>query len=238
MSEQPLTSVEQHHLDTITERIGLNRLNSEAAPRGEGSEPAAAEQVAEDEAAQPEMTLADAITAEAALKTLLDEVRAGYDAARAIVQAGLDEQQKANGGTRFDAMVPSADGPVKVGTVSLSSGSAAATVRDPEAFLAWARERYSSEVTPRLVFEVREAWRTDLLARATAAGAAVDTDTGEEIPGVEMRASRARTHSVRFGKGGRDLVGESWRGGYLGRVLPALVPAAEDAPDAEGGETA
>lgn len=225
-----MTGIEQHHYDIITEQIGVNRLKSEeAAARGEGAEaPPPADPVAEPEAEQPEMTLAQAITAEAALKTLLDEVRAGYDAARVIVQAGLDAQQRENGGTRFDAMVPGADGPVKVGTVSLSSGSAAATVTDAEAFTAWVRERYESEVSVRLLREVRPAWQTDLLARATAAGAAVDTETGEEIPGVEMRASRARTHSVRFGKGGRDLVGESWRAGLLGRVLPALAPPAPD----------
>lgn len=174
---------------------------------------------------QTPMTVAEAITTEAALKTLLDEVRARYDQARAIVQGALDDQQQQTGGTRFDVTMPGGDGPVQVGTVSLSSGSAAAAVTDAEAFGAWVRDRYPSETSVRLVREVRPAWQTDLLARATAAGAAVDTDTGEEIPGVEMRAARARTHSVRFGKGGRDVVGASWRAGLLGRVLPALAPA-------------
>lgn len=171
------------------------------------------------------MTVAEAITTEAVLKTLLDEIDAQYKAARAAVQAALDTQQQETGGTKFDATIPGADGPVKVGTVSLSSGSAAAQVTDGEAFLAWARKAYPTEVQPRVTFEIQPAWRTALLARATAAGAPVDTETGEEIPGVEMRAARARTHSVRFGKDGRAAVGEAWRGGRLGRVLPALAPA-------------
>jgi hypothetical protein len=187
---------------------------------------------------EQQMTVAEAITTEAVLKTLLDEIDAQYKAARAAVQAALDEQQAQTGGTKFDATIPGVDGPVKVGTVSLSSGSAAAAVTDPAAFVAWVRERYASEVTPRLTFEVREAWRTDLLARATAAGAAVDTETGEAIPGVEMRAARSRTHSVRFGKDGRALVGDAWRGGLLGRGLPALAPAPAADDTTDGGEGA
>jgi hypothetical protein len=174
---------------------------------------------------QPQMTVAEAITTEAVLKTLLDEIDAQYKAARAAVQQALDTQQQETGGTKFDATIPGPDGPVKVGTVSLSSGSAAAQVTDPAAFEAWVRERYPSEATVRLVREVQPAWQKQLLDRATAAGAAVDTETGEAIPGVEMRAARARTHSVRFGKGGRAAVGEAWRTGLLGRVLPALAPA-------------
>jgi hypothetical protein len=186
---------------------------------------------------EPQMTVAEAITTEAVLKTLLDEIDAQYKAARAAVQQALDKQQQETGGTKFDATIPGPEGkPVKVGTVSLSSGSAAATVTDPAAFVAWVRTAYPTEVKPVLTFEVQPAWRTDLLARATAAGAAVDTATGEAIPGVEMRAARSRTHSVRFGKDGRALVGEAWRAGLLGRVLPALAPApaADDATD--GGE--
>lgn len=177
----------------------------------------------------PEMTLAEAMTAEAAAKTLLDEIKPWYDALRKAVQAGMDEQQRATGSTRFDAMVPGPDGePKKVATVSLSAGEAAATVTDAEAFEAWVRERYPSEVSVRIVREIRPAWRTDLLARATAACAAVDTETGEAIPGVEMRAARSRTHAVRFAKGGRDDVAAAWRAGLLGHTLPALAPAAED----------
>lgn len=182
---------------------------------------------------QPEMTLAEAISAEATLKTLLDEIKGSYDMVRKVVQAGMDEQRQATGSTRFDAMIPGADGPVKVATVSLSAGEAAATVTDTAAFEAWVRERYPSEVTVRLVRDVRPAWQVEFLGRATAAGAAVDTESGEAVPGVEMRAARSRTHAVRFGKGGREQVGESWRAGLLGRVLPALAPAE---PDTDGGD--
>lgn len=186
---------------------------------------------------QTEMTLAEAITTEAALKTLLDEVKARYDIARGIVQAGLDAQQRETGGTRFDAMVPGPDGaPLKVGTVSLTTGSAVATVTDATAFEAWVRERYPSEVSVQLVRSVRAAWQTEFLAKATAAGATVDTETGEEVPGVEMRAARSRTHSVRFAKDGRGLVGEAWRQGLLGRVLPALAPAPAAEPGPAEGE--
>jgi hypothetical protein len=182
----------------------------------------------------PEMTLAEAITAEITIKALMDEMKPLYDQARKIVQAGMDEQQQATGGTRFDGMVPGADGAVKAATVSLSAGEAAATVTDTRAFAAWVKDRYPSEIErTEIVRTVRPAWQTQFLASMTAAGVAVDTTTGEEVPGVAIKPARARTHSVRFAKDGRALVGEAWRGGLLGRVLPALAPApaADDAAD-------
>jgi hypothetical protein len=183
---------------------------------------------------QPAAAVADAITREAVLKTLLDTIDAEYKAARAAVQEALDAQAAASGAKSFDAKLP---GGVTVGTVTLTGGGTAAAVTDTAAFTEWVRERYPSEMTVRIVREVREAWQADLLARATAAGAAVDTDTGEEIPGVEIRPSRARSHSVRFAKDGRALVGEAWRTGLLGPVLPAIAPAAANGT-ADGGEDA
>lgn len=185
-------------------------------------------------------TVRDAVTRETVLKALLDEVKAAYEEARADVQHALDEQKKATGSTKFEATLP--DG-TKVGSVSLTGGEPTAQVTDREAFVAWARTAYPSEATTVIVKDVRASFTADLLAKMTAAGVTADPDTGEEVPGVEIRPTRARSHSVNFTRksknnprSGRELVGEAWRTGTLAVfALPALAAAeqAEHPPPEE-----
>ncbi|MFI9203307.1 hypothetical protein [Streptomyces sp. NPDC053048] len=175
-----------------------------------------------------------ATTKEAVLKALFDQIEKAYEAARTDVQAMLDEQQKTTGGTKFDAMLP--DG-TKVADIGLTGGEPAAKITDPQAFNTWARERFPSEAVTRLVKSVQPRFVELLLDQMTAAGVAqvVDEETGEvlDVPGVEIKATRKRSHSVRFTrqsktrpKAGRDLVAEAWREGKLAAlVLPALAPA-------------
>lgn len=185
--------------------------------------------------------LADAITREMALKALLDEVREAYEESRTEVQSELDAEQKRSGGTKFDGMLP---GGIKAASVSLTAGTTEAKVTDAEAFVAWAKEAYPSEWTVRIVKEMRPAWVSQVLAEMTAAGVpqVADKTTGEvhDVPGVEIKPSRARTHGLTFARkskalpgGGRELVAASWRAGQLGHTLPALAPAG---PDADGGD--
>lgn len=187
-------------------------------------------------AEQPTTTTAvrAAVTREAVLKALRDHIDAEYETARTEVQHLLDEQQLATGGTKFDAILP--DG-TKVGSASLSVGEKAAQIVDEDAFTAWVRTTYPAEAVTRIVKSVQAAFTARLLAEMTAAGAAriVDPDTGEvhEVPGVEIRPSRKRTHSMNFlrktkarPQDGRDLVAAAWRSGQLAPIiLPALAPA-------------
>lgn len=175
-----------------------------------------------------------ATTREAVLKALLDQVEDAYETARTDVQAMLDEQQKLSGGTKFDACLP--DG-TKVGDVGLTGGEPAAKVTDERAFAEWARERFPSEAVTRLVKTVQPAFVELLLDQMTAAGVAqiVDEETGEvfNVPGVEIKATRKRSHRLTFMRAsktrpvdGRALVAEAWRSGVLAPiVLPALAPA-------------
>jgi hypothetical protein len=87
-------------------------------------------------------------------------------------------------------------------------------------------------VHSRLVVTVREAFEKALLDEMTGAGVArwVDKDTGEihDVPGVELKATRSTTHSVRFEKSGQQAIAEAWRTGRLpvpGMQVPEL-PAA------------
>ncbi|MCM2420282.1 hypothetical protein [Streptomyces sp. RKAG293] len=195
-----------------------------------------------------------ATTKEAVLKALLDQVDTAYKVARTEVQAMLDEQQRTTGGTKFDASLP--DG-TKVGDVRLSSGEAAAKILDERAFVEWAHKTFPSEavtrlvrpVPARLVKGVQPRFVTLLLERMTAAGKAQvhNEETGEilDVPGVEIKPSRARTHSVNFTReskvkrAGRELVAEAWRAGILAPiVLPALAPPAAPAAPVDESEAA
>ena len=157
---------------------------------------------------------------EAALKTLSDRVAAELKAVRLEMQAALE----VTGASRVEAKLP--DG-TKVGTISMSDPKPTAQVTDPDAFLGWVRKHSPANVVTRLVTEVRPAYTSALLAEMTAAGVAevADRETGvvEEVSGVEIRASRTRSHSARLADGGGEAIVEAWRSGQLAHLsLPQL----------------
>lgn len=169
------------------------------------------------------MSLTDLAAREAVLKAIADAIGDELKVVRAAVQTELD---KSRGVQQVAAILP--DGR-QVAKVSLTDPAPAAVVTDPELFVAWVRDHHPDKtaVTRRVVTEVRPATQVALLAEMTAAGVPqwCDTETGEvhTVPGVEIRATRARSHSVRFDKGGRDRVAEAWRSGALASlVLPEL----------------
>lgn len=170
------------------------------------------------------MSLKEASAREAYLKTLLDVVNDAYKEARAETQQLLDTAATETGTRQAAVALP--DGP-EIATISLSAGSAEARVTDPDAFTAWVVANYGTEIERRFVTEVRDAFRKKLLDEMTAVGRAewADPETGEvhEVPGVVIAPARARTHSLRFKKDGRDQVMAAWREGRLADVaLPEL----------------
>jgi ABC-type uncharacterized transport system YnjBCD ATPase subunit len=172
------------------------------------------------------MSLREAVAQEAVLKTLLDAIDTEYKAKRAEVQAQLDAARESSGVTRVNAELP--DGTV-VAKVGVSDPKPEARVVDEKAFLAWVVKNYPDEKATRLVTEVRPAFRDLVLARVTAVGVSqwCDESTGElhDVPGVEVRATRSRSHSVRFESAGREAIAEAWRTGRLGTATPlALLP--------------
>ena len=164
---------------------------------------------------------------EAALKTLADAVNDRLKEVKTAMQEALVD----TGASRVEAKLP--DG-TKVATISRSDPKPAAVVTDEKAFLDWVRKYSPHNVTTRLVTEVRPAYTAALLAEMTAAGAAVvaDKETGvvEDVPGVDIRATRSLTHSVRPTKDGPERIAAAWRDGQLAHLnLPQLTAA----PDKE-----
>lgn len=152
---------------------------------------------------------------EAALKTLADAVTDRLKAVRASMQEAMDS----TGASRVEAMLP--DG-TKVATISATSPKPTAQVVDGDLFLKWVREHSSENFIARVVTEVRPAYRTALLAEMTAAGTAqwANRETGEvlDVPGVEIKATRSRGHSVRLVDGGREAIARAWSTGQLAHL--------------------
>lgn len=162
---------------------------------------------------------------ETALKTVIDAFTKRLKEVRDEMQDAMDT----TGVSRIGATLP--DG-TKVGTVSASNPKPTATVVDADKFLAWVRTNSPANVTTRLVTEVRPAYTTALLAEMTAAGVAevADRETGvvDAVPGVEIRATRSRTHSARPVDGALELILSAWRTGQLAHLkLPQLTTGEE-----------
>ncbi|WP_424891855.1 hypothetical protein [Streptomyces sp. XH2] len=157
---------------------------------------------------------------EAALKALADAVGDRLKE----VKAQMQKQLETSGVSRVEAALP--DG-TKVATISRTTPKPEAMVTDQALFLQWVRKHSPANVTSRLVTEVRPAYQAALLAEMTAAGVAqwADKETGEvhDVPGVEIRATRGRTHSVRPTDGGREALAAAWRDGRLAHLgLPQI----------------
>ncbi|MCX5362910.1 hypothetical protein OG864_29870 [Streptomyces sp. NBC_00124] len=191
--------------------------------------------------------LREAVTRKAALKALYDHIGEALAVAGTDVQYLLNQQYKATGTTKVDALLP--DG-TQVGSVTRKGGEKAAVVTDEEAFRAWVRDAYPSEhvvdvIPVHIVAKVQPGFVAKVLAEATAAGVAryVDPATAEvhDVPGVEIKPSRAASHQLNYRRAtkadsrtGRDLVAQAWREGALAaHVLPALAPATPTTPPAE-----
>jgi len=163
---------------------------------------------------------------EATLKALADVVTDRLKAVRAETQAALDEAEGQSGTRQVAAKLP--DG-TSVATLSLTDPKPEAKVTDADAFQAWVMAEFPGEIERRFVAEVRPAFLDKVLAEMTAAGVArlVNKETGElhDVPGVEVKATRSRNHSLRFKPGGRDEIAAAWQAGTL--ALPGVVgPAA------------
>lgn len=173
------------------------------------------------------MSLKDTATRVAVLDALAAHVAAELKSAKAELQDGL-RAAKAETGTQQIAV--DLDG-VDIGKATLVQPKATATVVDNDALLAWVRTVAPSEITTRLVTEIRPAWLDVLLKQVTAAGVAewVDTANGvvHDVPGVELRARTAYTR-LTVPVEGKEAIGEAWRSGKLtGLILPQLTAGEE-----------
>jgi hypothetical protein len=169
------------------------------------------------------MGLLEAAENEAVLKALYDQVKDLYDAAREETQREFDEAKKTTGTTRLTVELDGAP----IATTSRTDPKPEARVTDLDLFTKWVRDNYPTEIHSRVVTEIRTAFTARLMKEMTAAGVPrwVDSDTGEihEVPGVEVRATRKASHSVRLAEGAVEAISAAWQAGRLGHLtLPQI----------------
>ncbi|WP_239476017.1 hypothetical protein [Streptomyces sp. CS090A] len=224
--------IEQHHYDTITERMGVNRLKAEAEAAAGHEPPLDDDQAldAEPAVAEPVESLRDLATEAAVLKLLSERVAAAQKDVKARTQRALDEAEKRDGTERVAASLPTGE---QVATISLRKGETGPVVTDEEALARFIRKQWPAEewTTTRIVREVKPWKLAELLAEMDAAGAAklVDKVTGEvlDVPGVIIKPTRARTYAITWRKGGKDTTAEAWRTGALAQQLAAITAGGE-----------
>ncbi|WP_326698013.1 hypothetical protein OG909_12085 [Streptomyces sp. NBC_01754] len=243
MTEQPLTPVEQHHYDTITDRIGMNRLAAEerAAKGAEAPEPRPAQPTAPDPA-----YLAAVLRHRQAMQAQLDRAKAIFAEVDTDATALLAQQYTATKSTKADVTLP--DGETKIATVTRVGGETEAQVTDRDAFHAWVRDTYPDHFGFRIVparteVTVDDAFTDQVLASVTAANSAeyADPETGvvHEVPGVTIKATRRPYFRWLFTRAskrqpldGRDLAAQAVAAGLISTDTPPALPAAEPPPAA------
>lgn len=166
------------------------------------------------------MSLKDKATRVAILDTLAKTIADELKHAKADLEIGL-RTAKAESGTQTIAVdLNGAD----IGKATLVQPKAAATVTDEAALLAWVREVAKSEVTTRLVTEIRPAWLAQLKKQIEAIGRPewADPETGviHDVPGIDLVGRTAHTR-LTVPDAGKKAIGEAWRSGAL---LPMLLP--------------
>lgn len=221
-----MTPIEQHHYDTITERIGVNRIKAEeAAARGEKP---TNEQIEQKPTAPDPAYLSAVLRRRQAMQWALDRAKEQFAEVDTEAVALLDQQYKATKSTKADVLL---DGDTKFATVTRVGGEAEAQITDRTAFHEWVRDTYPNhfgfDVIPaRVETTVDGAFADRVLASVTAANAAryADPETGEihDVPGVAIRPTRKRYFRWLFSRSskgqpldGRELVADAVLAGRL-----------------------
>lgn len=173
------------------------------------------------------MSLKDTATRVAALDTLKKRVSEELEAARVELQAQLTAAKDETGTEQIGFGLDD----VAIGKATLVQPADAAVVVDEDALLAWVRMVAPSEITTRLVTEIRPAWRALLLKQLSGDGQLLwaDDETGEihEVPGVELQSKPAYVR-VTVPAAGKVALAEAWRSRAVWRLaLPELTAGEE-----------
>lgn len=158
----------------------------------------------------------DAATRVAILKTLADEVKGAYEAARAECLAGMST------GDRLSGRLPSGE---LAGRVRVDAGSVVPYVADERELLRHVRATAPTEVETVTVIRVRPAYVGVLLDRLKKAG--------EATPGLDVRVGDPKV-VLSVDARDRAAIKEAWADGSL-RMADVVRPAL---PATEGREAA
>lgn len=174
------------------------------------------------------MSLKDQATRVAILDTLVKAMTDDLKQAKADLETGL-RAAKAETGTQTIAVdLLGTD----IGKATLVQNKPAATVVDEAALLAWVRTVAPTEITTRLVTEIRPAWLAQLKKQIDAVGVTewADPETGviHDVPGIEL-VGRAAYTRLTIPAAGKTAIGDAWRSGQLTAVVLPELESSEQA---------
>ncbi|WP_311208767.1 MULTISPECIES: hypothetical protein [unclassified Aeromicrobium] len=158
------------------------------------------------------MSARNAAVRAAIIKFLIDQLRAAETVVKAEVTEHLDR------GDRKHARL---DDDTDVATVSVSDPKGTTKVVGRETFLAWVEDNYPTAIVT--TKNVSPAWEKSFLDRLDVGDhGAVDTDTGELVPGVERRVGDP-TVSTRISPAQLAALAEAFRDGRIGDHVREIV---------------
>lgn len=173
------------------------------------------------------MSLKDIARRAAVLDTLRKAIDGELKQARAELQVGLTAAH-AESGTQQIAV--DLDG-VDIGKASLVQPESAPVVVDEQALMAWVREVAPSEITSRVVTEIRPAFVAMLLKEMTTTSGTTWADPGtgaiHAVPGVEF-SSRSAYARMTIPAAGQAEIARAWQAGELNHVFAPQLEAGEE----------
>lgn len=172
------------------------------------------------------MSLKDQATRVAILDTLVKAMTDELKQAKIDLETGL-RAAKAETGTQTIAVdLLGTD----IGKATLVQNKPAATVTDADKLLAWVRTVAPTEITTRLVTEIRPAWLAQLKKQIDAVGVTewADPETGviHDVPGIELIGRAAYTR-LTVPAEGKQAIAEAWRNRQLDAVFALELAAGE-----------
>ncbi|MFD3535202.1 hypothetical protein [Streptomyces sp. NPDC058664] len=174
------------------------------------------------------MSLKEQATHVAILDTLVKAMTDELKKAKAELETGL-RAAKAETGTKTIAIDLNG---TDIGKATLVQKGPAATVVDDAALLAWVRKVAPTEITTRLVTEIRPAWLAQLKKQIEATGSTewADPETGviHDVPGLNL-VGRAPYTQVTIPVEGKQAIATAWRDRLLDAVvLPELTAGEQE----------
>jgi hypothetical protein len=155
----------------------------------------------------------------AVLKALQKVVTTATDDGKAALKDVMDALE-------IDSLAARLPDGTKVANLNRAGGIISARVKDEKKFLAWVQGSRPGEVET--VTSVRESYRKALLESLDKAGALVDPETGEVVPGVEFVTGKDWL-TVNFKPGGEDAIKAAWQSGRLSLDAMLALPEAGEA---------
>ena len=166
------------------------------------------------------METKDRATRVAVLTALRDAIDTALQNDRDDLTDNLKELNNTFGVKVIEVELPNAE---KVGTASLSVSEPKPFVNNERLFLDWVQASHPTEI----VRAVRPSFQKALFSAidTTSADEAVNSLTGEVIPGLMMNLGGVERMTLRFNKQGRDLIAAAFTRGELEMIIRSISDA-------------